>query len=355
MNIFITGGAGFIGVHCANYFLSQGHKVTVYDNFSRRGARENARWLRLTHEAQRLNVIGGDIRNWEALIEAIPDHDVVIHLAAQVAVTSSVKNPREDFEINAVGTFNVLEAVRLYVPGAILLFASTNKVYGGMEEIKIIKEARRYVYRDLPHGIPESQNLDFHSPYGCSKGCADQYVRDYNRIYGLRTVVFRQSCIFGTHQFGVEDQGWVSWFTIAATLGKAITIFGDGMQVRDVLFVEDLIRGYEMAMAKIDKAQGKIYNIGGGAGMTLSLLELLELLGNKLGKKIDYKLSGWRPGDQPVYISDISKIKTELGWQPQITLEAGTTKMIDWIVKEKDMIRKVLSTRPPYQPTVYAA
>lgn len=354
MNIFITGGAGFIGVHCANHFLSQGHKVTVFDNFSRRGTRENARWLRLTHEAQRLNVIGGDVRNWKSLTEAIPDHDVVIHLAAQVAVTSSVENPRRDFEVNALGTFNILEAVRSLVPDAIMLFASTNKVYGGMEEIKIIKTAQRYVYQDLPKGIPESQNLDFHSPYGNSKGAADQYTRDYHRIYGLRTVVFRQSCIFGTHQFGISDQGWVSWFTIAATLGKVIMIFGDGMQVRDVLFVDDLIRAYEMAITKIDKAQGKIYNIGGGPDMTLSLLELVELLESKLGKRIYYDLSDWRPGDQPVYISDISKIKTELGWQPEISVDEGTTKMIDWIVKEKEMISQVLSTRR-YQPTIYAA
>lgn len=342
MNLFITGGAGFIGVHTANYYLSKGDKVTIFDNFSRRGTRENVSWLKQKYGNKNLTVIEGDIRDFNILKRSIPGHDVIIHLAGQVAVTTSVVNPREDFEINALGTFNVLESVRLLTPNSILLFASTNKVYGGMEEIKIIKDNNRYKYKDLPGGIPETQNLDFHSPYGNSKGAADQYTRDYHRIYGLLTVVFRQSCIYGTHQFGIEDQGWVSWFTIAAVLGKPITVYGDGMQVRDVLFVEDLINAYDLAIGRIKLAAGQIYNVGGGPKFTLSLLELLDLLEKKLGKKIPFAFSDWRPGDQPVYISNIAKIKKHLNWQPQVNVQEGTSKMIDWIVKEKNLINKVL-------------
>lgn len=342
MNILITGGAGFIGVHTADCYLSRGQKVTIFDNFSRQGTRENVRWLKDTYGTRKLTVVEGDIRDFNKLKRAIKNQDAVIHLAAQVAVTTSVTNPREDFEINCLGTFNLLEAVRLRSPQAMVLFASTNKVYGGMEEIKIVKQKKRYAYRDLPQGIPETQNLDFFSPYGCSKGAAEQYVRDYHRIYGLNTVVFRQSCIFGTHQFGIEDQGWVSWFTIAAVLGKPLTIYGDGMQVRDVLFVKDLVKAFDIAIKKIKKAKGQIYNVGGGPKFTLSLLELLDILENKLGKRIKYKFADWRPGDQPVYISDIRKIKKELGWQPKTNVQQGCYQMISWILKEKKLIEKVL-------------
>ena len=342
MNILITGGAGFIGTHTSNYYLSKGDKVTIFDNFSRKGTRENVQWLEKEYGVGNIEVIEGDIRDFDKLKKSVPGHDVIIHLAGQVAVTTSVVNPREDFEINALGTFNVLESVRLFAPNSILLFASTNKVYGGMEEIKIIKKGKKYIYRDLPGGISEAQNLDFHSPYGCSKGTADQYVRDYHRIYGLRTVVFRQSCIYGTHQFGIEDQGWVSWFTIASVLGKPITVYGDGMQVRDVLFVEDLVRAYDTAVTNIGKAAGKIFNVGGGPKFTLSLLELLALLEKKLGKEIPYTSADWRPGDQPVYVSNISKINKELGWKPKIDVQEGTSRMIDWIVKEKELINQVL-------------
>ncbi len=342
MNIFITGGAGFIGTHTANFYLKAENKVAIFDNFSRKGTRENIKWLEKQYGPKNIKIVEGDVRDFDKLKQSIVGHNVIIHLAGQVAVTTSVVNPREDFEINALGTFNILESVRLYSPDSILLFASTNKVYGGMEEIKIIKKGNKYIYRDLPGGIAETQNLDFHSPYGCSKGTADQYVRDYHRIYGLKTVVFRQSCIYGTHQFGIEDQGWVSWFTIASVLGKPITVYGDGMQVRDVLFVEDLVRAYDMAVLNIGKAAGKIYNVGGGPEFTLSLLELLALLEKKLGKKIPFTSADWRPGDQPVYVSDISKINKELGWEPKIDVQEGTSRMIDWIVKEKELIEKVL-------------
>lgn len=343
MNIFITGGAGFIGTHAADHFLSLKNKITIFDNFSRKGTHENVKWLKENHDSKNIKVIAGDIRDFDLLKKSIKKHDVVIHLAGQVAVTTSVINPREDFEINALGSFNVLEAVRKEIPQAIVLYASTNKVYGGMEEVKIIKKGKKYAYRDFPNGISEIQNLDFHSPYGCSKGTVDQYVRDYYRIYGTKTVVFRQSCIYGTHQFGIEDQGWVSWFTIASVLNKPITVYGDGMQVRDVLFVKDLVLAYHSTIDQIDKSAGKIYNVGGGPKFTLSLLELIDLLEKKLNKKIKYTSADWRPGDQPVYISNIAKIKKELGWQPRISVSEGTSQMIDWIVKEKNLINSVLS------------
>lgn len=343
MKIFLTGGAGFIGIHTAEHFLSLGNKITIFDNFSRKGTWENVKWLKNTYGGQNIKIVEGDIRNFDLLRKTISGQDIVIHLAGQVAVTTSVVNPREDFEINALGSFNLLEAVRLSSPKAIVLYSSTNKVYGGMEEIKIIQKGDKYIYRDLPGGISESQNLDFHSPYGCSKGTADQYMRDYYRIYGIKTVVFRQSCIYGTHQFGIEDQGWVSWFTIASVLNKPITVYGNGMQVRDVLFVKDLIKAYQVAIDKIDKAAGKIYNVGGGPKFTLSLLELIDLLEKKLKKKIHYTKADWRPGDQPVYISNIAKIKKELKWEPKTSVSKGTSLMIDWIVKEKELINKVLN------------
>jgi CDP-paratose 2-epimerase len=249
MRFFITGGAGFIGSNSADYFLRQGHEVVVFDNLSRRGGPANLTWLRENHGA-RLQFIQGDIRDDAALATAVRGADVVLHLASQVAVTTSVQNPREDFEINALGTFNLLEAVRQAAPQAVVLYASTNKVYGGMADAAVREVNGRYAYTTYPQGIPESYPLDFHSPYGCSKGAGDQYMRDYARIYGLKTLVFRQSCIYGPRQFGIEDQGWVAHFVIAAVFGRPITIFGDGKQVRDLLHVSDLIRAYEKGSRK---------------------------------------------------------------------------------------------------------
>jgi CDP-paratose 2-epimerase len=253
-------------------------------------------------------------------------------MASQVAVTTSVVDPRTDFEINALGTFNVLEAVRAAAPGAVVFYASTNKVYGGMEDVAVVEEATRYHYRDLPGGVPESQTLDFHSPYGCSKGAGDQYVRDYARIYGLRTVVFRQSCIYGTRQFGVEDQGWVAHFCIAAVLGRPISIYGNGKQVRDVLWIEDLVRAYDLAIEKIDVAAGKVYNIGGGSANAMSVwAEFGPLLEELAGHPIPVEYGDWRPGDQPVYISDISRAQRELGWTPEVGLRDGIARLWHWV------------------------
>src|SRR5262249_3606631 len=270
-SILITGGAGFIGINAARYFHQRGWDVTILDNLSRRGASKNLEWLR--HQ-QQTRFEHCDIRQFRAIGRIIDKlkPSTVLHLAAQVAVTSSVANPRGDFENNAVGTFNVLDAVRTKSPESFFINASTNKVYGKMDDIGVAKRNGRYEYSDLPNGVDEDRPLDFHSPYGCSKGIADQYTIDYARVYGIKSVTFRQRCIYGPRQFGIEDQGWVAWFAIAAVLGKKITIYGDGKQTRDLLHVQDLARAYEAAFEHREKVAGQAFNVGGGPSNTMSLL-----------------------------------------------------------------------------------
>jgi CDP-paratose 2-epimerase len=331
VNILITGGAGFIGCNLAAALLADGESVTVLDNLSRPRTDLNLAWLR-EQFGDRLRFIQADIRDSAAMIEAVRGQDAVYHLAGQVAVTTSVANPREDFEINALGTFNVLEAARLANPMPAVIFASTNKVYGGMEEVRIGQTETRYFYEDFPNGVPETQLLDFHSPYGCSKGAADQYVRDYQRIYGLKTVVFRQSCVYGPRQMGVEDQGWAAHFVIAAVLGRPIAIYGDGKQVRDMLYIDDLVRAYRLALTNIDAVSGKIYNVGGGAGNTLAIWsEFGPLLEELSGNTIEVRYGEWRPGDQPVYVSDIGKAAAELGWRPEVSVREGIGRLVRWV------------------------
>lgn len=342
--ILITGGAGFTGVNAAIHFLERGDRVVVFDNLSRRGAPENLAWLRARAEGGPLEVIVGDIRlPTGALREAVESSDCLLHLAGQVAVTTSVEQPVEDFEINARGTLNLLELVRESKDKKpVFLYSSTNKVYGGMEDVTVVEQEDRYAYADLPRGVPESRGLDFHSPYGCSKGAADQYARDYARIYGLRTVVFRQSCIYGYRQFGVEDQGWVAWFAIAATLGRDLTIYGDGKQVRDVLFVEDLIAAYEKAWERIDDTAGRVYNIGGGPENAISLRDLIGLLTDRLGRDIDVGRGEWRPGDQRVYVSDIRKAGEEFGWRPRVDWRDGVGRLLDWVEDNRTLLASVV-------------
>lgn len=335
MKVLITGGAGFIGCNAAERFIRAGHTVAIYDNLSRPGTRSNLAWLKTVGP---YCLIRGDVRQAARMAATVQSFrpDVVLHYAGQVAVTTSVTDPRHDFEVNALGTFNVLEAVRRSPKGAAgrrcsLLYSSTNKVYGGMEDIKVVERGGRYQYRDLPKGIPEDRLLDFHSPYGCSKGAADQYVRDYSRIYGIPTVVFRQSCIYGTRQFGVEDQGWVAWFTIAATLGRPITIYGDGKQVRDVLWVGDLVDAYEAAIRRMPKAAGQVFNIGGGHRNQMSLRELLAHLEGMLGRPIRTKTGPWRPGDQPVFVCDIGRAERVLGWKPRTGVAQGVAQLHTWV------------------------
>ena len=338
MNIFITGGAGFIGCNTANYYLRQGHQVTLFDNFSRKGGEANLNWLLAEHGAENLQIIRGDVRDYDTLTGAVRGVDAIIHLAGQVAVTLSVQDPRADFEINALGTFNVLEAIRNHNPAAAFLYASSNKVYGGMEELRIEAAATRYSYADYPHGIPESYPLDFHSPYGCSKGTGDQYTIDYARIYGLKTVVLRQSCIYGQRQFGVEDQGWVAHFIIATVMGRPISIYGDGRQVRDLLHVRDLIRAYDSCIRQIDDVQGDVFNIGGGPDNALSIwAEFGPLLAQIHESPIPVSYSSWRPGDQQVFIADIRRARERLGWQPAIDPAAGIRDLYNWVSQNRHL------------------
>lgn len=338
MKILITGGAGFIGSNAAAYFSQKGNDVIIFDNLSRNGSKKNLLWLKKIG-ATNLKIVEGDIRfDTKKLASLVSDADLILHLAGQVAVTTSVQNPKEDFDINALGTLNLLEAVRLSGNNPILIYSSTNKVYGGLEDVDVKEENARYSFKKLEYGISEERNLDFHSPYGCSKGAADQYVRDYSRIYDLNTIVFRQSCIYGPRQFGVEDQGWVAWFIIALTKGKEITIYGNGKQVRDLLYVDDLILAYEMAAKNIKKTKGQIYNVGGGKANTISIwFDFKPLLENLFKKSITSKFSQWRPGDQPIYISDIRKAKKDFGWKPKVTVEQGIKKLFMWINANKEL------------------
>lgn len=330
--ILVTGGAGFIGSNLVDRLLTQGHEVIIYDNLSRAGCQQNLQWLRTKHGAESFCLVEGELVDVQRVQGAAQRVQRIYHLAGQVAVTTAVNNPRQDFEANALGTFNVLEAARLVADDPLLIYASTNKVYGGMEGIRIVEGETRYAYADFPFGIPETQPLDFHSPYGCSKGSGDQYTRDYARIYQLRTVVARQSCIYGYRQFGIEEQGWLAWFTIAALKQRPISIYGNGKQVRDALFVDDLLDAYEAIVHNIDQAAGRVYNIGGGPENTISVwCEFGQLLQQYLGRAVTVRKTDWRPGDQPVYVSDIRKAKAELGWEPKVSIRQGTQKLFEWI------------------------
>jgi CDP-paratose 2-epimerase len=338
MRILITGGCGFIGAHAVNRWAPR-HEVLALDNLSRPGSECNLDWLRASYPLAFRRI---DIRDAEEVAAAVRTFrpDAVLHLAAQVAVTTSVTDPGVDFAVNARGTFNVLEAVRHHAPEAALLYASTNKVYGGMEEVGVELRDGRYSYAAREFGVDEEQPLDFHSPYGCSKGAGDQYVRDYARIYGLRTVVLRQSCIYGTRQFGMEDQGWVAWFTIRAVQGKPVTIFGDGRQVRDVLWVDDLLDAYERALARIEKVRGRVFNLGGGPDYTMSLLELLDLLRAQSGAPVRHAFADWRPGDQRVFVADIRRAQAELSWEPRVTPAEGVCRLYQWVEQHRDLFNR---------------
>jgi len=346
VKVLITGGAGFIGANAAQRFLADGHHVVVLDNLSRVGTNLNLEWLRSL--GGRLQFQPLDVRNEREVLATIGGHsdaEVILHLAAQVAVTTSRVDPRTDFNINALGTFNVLEAARQLPRLRAFLYTSTNKVYGAMEQLQIVERSGRYRYAELPRGVAEDAPLDFHSPYGCSKGAADQYVIDFSRVYGLPGVVFRQSCIYGPRQFGVEDQGWVAWLCIAAALGRPITIYGDGKQVRDVLHVRDLVELYCRAIERINEARGQAFNVGGGADNTLSLLELLDLLGARLGRRVEPLYGEWRTGDQKVFVANIAKAEKLLGWKPAIGAAQGVGELLDWVQANAETVKVVLAKR----------
>jgi len=330
LKILITGGAGFIGCNTAKRFIEDGHEVILLDNLSRKGAEKNLDWLKAIGKFEFHKV---DIRDFDQLKKLFTRHinlDAIFHFAAQVAVTTSFEDPRQDLEVNLLGTLNILELARNLKNLPFLLYTSTNKVYGDLEEYKIVETRKRYKFQNT-NAISESQPLNFHSPYGCSKGGADQYVLDYARYFGLPTCVFRMSCIYGSRQFGIEDQGWVAWFIIAATKKRPITIYGSGKQTRDVLYIDDLVDAFVLAFKNTEKSKGQAFNVGGGEKNTWSLLELIEFLRKKLDAKIELKFDKTRPGDQKIYISDISKIKNVLGWEPTIGTTKGTTMLLNWV------------------------
>jgi CDP-paratose 2-epimerase len=329
----ITGGAGFIGTNAAARCLGRGDAVVIIDDLSRPGAEANLEWLRTLGRYEFLKLDMRDRHGVAGAIRRHADAARVLHLAAQVAVTTSMREPLADFEVNGLGSVHLLEALRASAPEAALLYASTNKVYGGLEHRRVAVDGDRYRYTDGPCGVSEDEPLDFHSPYGCSKGSADQYVRDYQRIYGLRTVVFRQSCIYGRRQFGVEDQGWVAWFAIAAQTGRPIAIYGDGRQVRDILFVDDLLDAFDAAFERIDRVRGRVFNVGGGPDNAISVLQLLRHLEARRGSPLRVSFHDWRPGDQRIFVSDIRRCAAELGWTPATHWEAGVSALCGWVAE----------------------
>jgi len=344
MRILVTGGAGFIGSHIAEHYANKWDEVICYDNLSR--ANLLGRSLNSTYNWNYLKgfpnvkLIKGDVRDSKELEKVAKGVDAIIHTAAQTAVTTSIEDPKTDFEVNALGTFNILEAARLSNSEPVVIYCSTNKVYGeNVNKGSVIEKGSRYVFEEkFKKGIAETVPIDLceHTPYGCSKLSGDLYVQDYGQLYGLKTGVFRMSCIYGTRQFGVEDQGWVAWFAIATVLGKPITIYGDGKQVRDVLYIDDLISAFDSFIA--DDLRQEVFNIGGGPENTISLLELLDLLEESTGKRSEVKFAPWRPSDQKVYISDISAAKMKLNWEPKVSPERGVERLVAWVQQDKDIL-----------------
>ncbi|PRY05730.1 CDP-paratose 2-epimerase [Pontibacter ummariensis] len=335
----ITGGAGFVGTNLAKRLLEQGKRVMVFDSLSRDGVEQNLEWLSENYP-ENLEVYIGDIRDVQAVRNVIKRAEAVYHFAAQVAVTTSLDLPINDFEINARGIINVLEAIREQDNPPPLVFTSTNKVYGGLDDLKFISNGSRYYPADKAiktYGISEERPLDFHSPYGCSKGSADQYVIDYARTYNLPLAAFRMSCIYGPHQYGNEDQGWVAHFAIRAIEGEPVNIYGDGKQVRDILFVEDLVDAFLLAKEHMHEIKGQAFNIGGGPENTVSLLELLKTIGKYRGKDIPLKFGDWRPGDQHYYVSDTRKFQKATGWYPKHNVQEGVAKLYQWLCENRGL------------------
>jgi len=346
MKILVTGGAGFIGSHAAEYYAKNGGEVTVLDNLSRAeilGINQKAtlyNWNHLKTNYGNVRLIKGDIRDFEKVEEVAMDVDVIIHAAAQVAVTTSVKDPNTDLEVNILGTFNVLEVARRSKTSPTIILCSSNKVYGtNVNRIPVREGKKRYNFADQKYmgGIPEDFPIDLceHTPYGCSKLAGDLYAQDYAHTYGLKTGVFRMSCIYGERQFGVEDQGWVAWFTIATLLNKPVTIYGNGKQVRDVLHISDLIEAYDAFINS--NLEHEVFNMGGGPENTLSLLELLDMLEELTGKRTKVTYSHWRPGDQKVYVSNVSKAKTLLNWEPKVKPREGVERLAKWVENDIEL------------------
>lgn len=334
--LLINGGCGFLGSNLAQYALKNNIELVLFDNLSRLGASENLKWLQSQGD---FHFIHGDVRNANDVENLIRRErpDAVFHVAGQVAMTTSIANPRMDFEVNAMGTFNVLDSIRKYSPETCMLYSSTNKVYGDLEQYHYTENATRYTCDEFPNGYNESVPLEFHSPYGCSKGTADQYMQDYARMFNLRTIVFRHSSMYGGRQFATYDQGWIGWFcqkaieTKHGDLKEDFTISGDGKQVRDVLHAEDMVRLYYAGISHMEQAAGSVFNIGGGVMNSLSLLELFDMLEKNLGIHMKYNQLPWRESDQKVFIADISRAKRVLEWAPKISKEEGIQKMLEWV------------------------
>src|SRR3989339_500192 len=331
MNYLITGGVGFIGTNTAIYFSkNKKNKITIIDNFSRKQVDKNATFLKRNYP--QIKIIKSNVEDTDKYIEEIEMADVIIHLAGQTAVTKSIANPDSDFQTNIFSTFKLLETVRQNNPNTIFIYSSTNKVYGDLSKHKFKKNLKEKNYLDIchPDGIDENENLDFISPYGCSKGAADLYCLDYGRVFNMNTVVFRQSCIYGPFQFGVEDQGWIAFFSKQFLFNKSLTIYGDGYQIRDLLYVEDLINAYDLAINNIKKVKGKAFNIGGGIKNAYSLLKVINILENNFGYKIKINFDKTRLGDQKYFVSKNEKIKKILGWKPKTDFKKGIKSMINW-------------------------
>lgn len=343
----ITGGAGFIGSNLAERLLGAGESVTLLDNLSRPNVQRNASWLRQRFGA-RCELRLGDIRDSAAVRHAVRDVDNVFHFAAQVAVTTSLEDPVTDFEVNAGGTLRVLEAVRARRDPPPVFFTSTNKVYGGLGWLRVAREDAGYLPKLAAmreHGIGESAPLDFHSPYGCSKGAADQYIHDYARSYGLRAVIFRMSCIYGPRQYGTEDQGWVAHLLLRALRGDSITIYGDGHQVRDLLFVSDLVDAFLLAREQLDVCSGEAFNLGGGPENSVSVLEVVQRVGTLAGRQPRVSFEDWRTGDQRYYVSDTRKFTERTGWRRRVALEEGLARLGEWLAEGSSLLRE-----PPPMP-----
>jgi len=335
--VLITGGAGFIGANLADRLLSAGQRVLIFDNLSRRGSEINLSWLSAKH-GPLLQFERNDVRNSRAIRTAVQSASVVFHFAAQVAVTESLINPQNDFDVNAGGTLQVLEAMRELSDPPALLFTSTNKVYGALADLDLCCNDLRYSPaggKALCNGINEQRNLDFHSPYGCSKGAADQYILDYARTFRLPAVVFRMSCIYGPHQNGTEDQGWVAHFLGRALDRTAIQVYGDGKQVRDLLYVKDLLNAFELAINNIELTAGQAFNIGGGPQNAISLLELLELIRNMRGEPCRVEFNEWRHADQRYYVSDTRKFQEVTGWTPRVRVADGLEMLRGWLEQRR--------------------
>jgi CDP-paratose 2-epimerase len=345
--VLVTGGAGFIGANLCNRLLSAGVPVRLLDDLSRAGTARNLAWLEARH-AGRLEVVRGDVRDPGLVLDAVDGASAVFHLAAQVAVTSSLVDPLHDFEVNARGTLNVLEAVRRQQEAPFVLYTSTNKVYGALEDVLLADAGTRYAPVDPAQhrGVSEVRGLAFHSPHGCSKGAAEQYVLDWARTYGIPATVFRMSCIYGTRQLGNEDQGWVAHFLFRALGGRPLSIYGDGKQVRDVLWIDDLLDAFLLARERPDRVAGHAFNVGGGPLNTASLIELLELLEVLTGARPRVRLEPWRRADQRWYVSDASALRDAVGWTPRISVREGVARLHDWAREE---LRSASAVAPALQ------